>query len=194
MSGTDGAYAVFAILCLVLVGSALIARRPPLGQTVKYALAWVALIAIAFSLFALRGEFSAVGSRLKAELWGTPMRDGEALRIAIAGDGHFWTTASVNGVEARFLIDSGASVTTISRGLARRAGLAGEGRRVLVETANGTVGMDVARADSFAVGHIARTDFPVHVSDRDFANVLGMNYLSTLSGWRVEGRDLVLEP
>ena len=194
MNGNDALYGVATLMMLVMVASALIARRPPLGQTVKYALAWVALIAVAFSLFALRGEFAAVGGRLKAELWGTPMRDGEALRIAIAEDGHFWTTASVNGVEARFLVDSGASVTTISRDLATRAGLAGEGRRVLVETANGTVGMDVARAERFAVGHIARADFPVHVSDRDFANVLGMNYLSTLSGWRVEGRDLVLEP
>jgi aspartyl protease family protein len=194
MNGNDALYGVAALMMLVMVGSALVARRPPLGQTVKYALAWAALIAVAFSLFALRGEFSAVGSRLKAELWGTPMRDGEALRIAIADDGHFWTTASVNGVEARFLVDSGASVTTISRSLATRAGLGGEGRRVLVQTANGMVGMDVARADSFAVGHIARSDFPIHVSDRDFANVLGMNYLSTLSGWRVEGRDLVLEP
>jgi predicted aspartyl protease len=32
----------------------------------------------------------------------------------------------------------------------------------------------------------------VDINDRDETNVLGMNFLSTLSGWRVEGNYLVL--
>ena len=39
---------------------------------------------------------------------------------------------------------------------------------------------------------IARKDVALQIADNDDLNVLGMNYLSTLSRWSVEGRWLVL--
>ena len=112
----------------------------------------------------------------------------------MAEDGHFWVEASVNGHDAPFLVDSGASITTISRETANQAGIETGMRVALVETANGTVPMRPARAESFSVGEIQRSDFGIQVNDRDGANVLGMNFLSSLSGWRVEGNYLVLRP
>ena len=54
--------------------------------------------------------------------------------------------------------------------------------------------MRQSTAERLQLGSIERSDFPVNVSDRDDTNVLGMNFLSSLSGWRVEGHDLVLRP
>jgi aspartyl protease family protein len=108
---------------LVLVGSSLIGMRQPVGKTIKMALAWVAIFGTAFALFSFRSEFSALGSRLKAEAIGSPVQVGEELRIPMAEDGHFWVEANVNGQEAPFLVDSGATVTTVSRETADRAGL-----------------------------------------------------------------------
>ena len=48
------------------------------------------------------------------------------------------------------------------------------------------------RADELAVGGITRNDVALQIADNDDLNVLGMNYLSTLSRWSVEGRWLVL--
>ena len=185
---------LYAVLLLVLVGSSLISMRLPIGKVAKMAAAWVAIFAVGFALFSFRSEFMAVGQRLKAEAVGTPIQVGEELRIPMADDGHFWVEASVNGQEAPFLVDSGASVTTISRATADAAGIATDMRIALVETANGTVQMRRARAGRFSVGSIQREDFSVQVNDHDNSNVLGMNFLSSLSGWRVEGNYLVLQP
>ena len=157
-------------------------------------LAPLGIFALAFAIFSFRSEFMAVGSRLKAEAIGTPIQSGDELRIPMAEDGHFWVEASVNGHDARFLVDSGASVTTISRETANQAGVETGMRVALVETANGTVPMRKARAESFIIGHIQRSDFAIQVNDHDDSNVLGMNFLSSLGSWRVEGNYLVLRP
>jgi aspartyl protease family protein len=51
------------------------------------------------------------------------------------------------------------------------------------------------RIDHLKVGPITRNDFAA-ISAPEFGdmNVLGMNFLSSLSGWGVEGRTLVLTP
>ena len=194
MSDGQGGNLLYMVLLLVLVASSLVGMRLPLGKTVRMAAAWVAIFAVGFVIFSFRSEFMAVGSRLKAEAVGTPIQAGEELRIPMAEDGHFWVEASVNGHEAPFLVDSGASFTTISRETANQAGVETGMRVALVETANGTVQMRKARVDNFSVGAIHRSDFAIQVNDHDGSNVLGMNFLSSLEGWRVEGHYLVMQP
>ena len=192
MSGDEAPRALYLMLLLVLVGSALIGMRLPLAKALKMALAWVAIFAVVFILFAFRDDFSALGQRLRAEATGAPIDQGEELRIPIASDGHFWVEAALNGRSARFMVDSGASVTTISRATAEAAGVKVGSERGYVSTANGVIAMSRARVDRFRVGGIQRTDFRVFVNDADSTNVLGMNFLSSLEGWRVEGNYLVL--
>lgn len=194
MNEDQAPHMLYLALCVVLVASALFSRRLPLGKTMRMAGAWVAIFAAIFAIFSFRSEFMSLGSRLRAEAIGTPIQSGEELRIPMAEDGHFWVEASVNGHDAPFLIDSGASITTISRETANEASIETGMRVAMVETANGTVEMRKARAESFSVGAIQRSDFAVQVNDHDDSNVLGMNFLSSLGGWRVEGHYLVLQP
>ena len=194
MNGDQTAYALYLILFLVLVASSLAARRLPMGKTLKMAATWVAIFAVGFAIFSFRSEFTALGSRLKAEAVGTPIQQGEELRIPMADDGHFWVEASVNGHAVPFLIDSGASITTISKEMADQAGVETGFRVAEVETANGSVLMHHAYADQFDVGEIGRTEFPIFVNANDDSNVLGMNFLSSLDSWRVEGNYLVMKP
>ena len=194
MSGDDSGRMLYLGLCLVLVASSLIGMRLPIGKVFKMLLAWVGIFGIAFALFTFRGEFSALGARLQAEATGAPIETGEEMRIAMRYDGHFWVNASVNGHDAPFLVDSGASVTTISPAVASGAKIATGMRVSTVETANGTVRMEVASAGRFEVGSIAREDFTIYVNRADDTNVLGMNFLSSLTSWRVEGNTLVLRP
>jgi aspartyl protease family protein len=194
MDGTDAPNTFYLLLLLMLVGSSLVAMRLPLAKAARMALAWVAIFGATFAHFSFRSEFSALGARLKAEAIGEPVVAGGELRIPMADDGHFWVDASVNGHEAPFLVDSGASVTTISRAIASEAGVETGIRVAMVETANGVVEMRPARADRFDVGPIARTDFGIQVNEHDESNVLGMNFLSSLGSWRVEGNYLILKP
>ena len=96
----------------------------------------------------------------------------------------------------RFLIDSGATTTSISAETARRAGIeSGSGLPALVRTANGVVPVQRGRAEELKVGTIERRNVAVHISEAfGDMNVLGMNFLSSLSGWGVEGKWLVLKP
>ena len=194
MNGEQMAYALYLVLFLVLVASSLAARRVPFGKTLKMSAIWVGIFALVFALFSFRSEFSSLGSRLKAEAVGTPIQAGEELRVPMAEDGHFWVQATINGHEAAFMVDSGASVTTISKETAEQAGVETGFRVAEVGTANGSVIMRRARAERFQVGGIARTDLSLLVNTHDETNVLGMNFLSSLQSWRVEGNYLVLNP
>lgn len=194
MDGDQAANSLYLVLALMLVASSLIGMRLPVAKVAKMALAWVAIFGVGFVLFSFRSEFSSFGSRLRAEALGTPIQAGDELRIPMAEGGHFWVRARINEQEARFLVDSGATVTTLSGDTAEQAGVEADMRIATVKTANGEVRMRVGTADRFAVGSIVRTDFTVHINDRDDENVLGMNFLSKLDSWRVEGNYLVLKP
>ena len=184
--------AVYYVMAIVLVLSSVLAMRLPLGKALKMALVWILIFAAMFVVFAFRGDFLAFGQRLKAEAFGSAIVNGADVRIPIGEGGHFWVDAIVNGEHGRFLVDSGASVTTISREMAQRARVPDTGQHIVVNTANGPAPATEAYADRLDVQSITRTDFPVQINDRDQTNVLGMNFLSSLRGWRVEGNYLVL--
>ena len=192
--GDNAPYIVFYVLAAVFVASGLIGRRVPLGNAAKMALTWIGIFAVAFAIFAFRGDFSRIGKRLWSEMTGVPIVEGKTVRIPIGEDGHFWVRAKVNGEPVRFMVDSGASITTVSRQTAKACGIKVGTEKAVVSTANGPALVTKATADRLELGSIARTDFPVDVSEQEDMNLLGMNFLSTLSGWRVEGNMLVLQP
>ena len=193
MSESDTPRVIYLVLMIVLVASSLVGMRLPIAKVAKMALAWVAVFGFFFMIFAFRGEFRQLGQRLRAELTGAPLEAGAEIRIAMAEDGHFWVTGQVNGTSARFLVDSGASTTTISQAVARSSKVEPRGTG-LISTANGTVQVARGSAGRIEVGSIERTDFAVLINPNDDTNVLGMNFLSSLRSWRVEGNYLVLRP
>jgi aspartyl protease family protein len=192
LNDVDPPQAVLLLVMLVFVASSLIGMRLPIGKVAKMGLAWVAIFGVGFALFAFRDDFSAMGQRLRAEATGAPMVEGDEVRIPVSEDGHFWVSADLNGHQTRFLVDSGASITTVSPETARAAALQPGMRVAMVETANGVVRMRRATANRFQLGPMERSDLSVNINERDSSNVLGMNFLSSLSGWGVQGNYLVL--
>ncbi len=189
---------VYLIGVLVLVASALMVRRIPFGQGLKMFAGWVLIFLAAFVAFTLKDDFMALGKRVLAESrgQGEMVAVGREIRIRKAMDGHFWVNGELNGHKVRFLVDSGATVTSISTQTARLAEIApGDGLPAMVQTANGVVPVRRARAERLKVGSIERRNLAVHVSEAfGPMNVLGMNFLSSLSSWGVEGQWLVLKP
>jgi aspartyl protease family protein len=184
---------VYILMAIMLVLGALMARREPVAKLVTMALAWLVIFAAGFVLFTFRDDFGYLAQRLKAEAVGTPVTQGKETRIPMAIDGHFWVDARLNGRDVRFLVDSGATMTTIDRETANATGVAVSPRRdQFVRTGNGVIRVSSGRADELSVGDIERRNVALQVADNDDLNVLGMNYLSTLSRWGVEGRWLIL--
>ncbi len=184
---------VYILMAMMLVLGSLMVRREPILKLVKIALAWVVIFAAGFVLFTFRDDFGYLTQRLKAEAIGTPVSVGRETRIPMALDGHFWVQAQLNGSDVRFLVDSGATMTTIDRKTANRAGISVSPRAdEFVRTGNGIIRVSTGRAGTLNVGTIERNDVGLQIADNDDLNVLGMNYLSSLSRWGVEGRWLVL--
>lgn len=198
MSGDQTASLVFAVTMLVFVASGLVARRLPIGQMAKMAAVWVAIFAAGILMFSYRGELLGVWQRVNSELLGASAETvGDTLRVRQSPDGHFWVTASVNGSEHRFLVDSGATTTALSVDTARAAGIEVDdsGFPVTISTANGVIEARRARIARFVVGPIVSEDLAAIVSPAfGSTNVVGMNFLSSLASWRVEGQTLVLMP
>ena len=186
---------LYILMASMLVIGALMARREKFARLATMALAWVVIFAGGFVLFTFRDDLGWVAQRLRAEATGAPVEQGETIRIPMAIDGHFWVSGEINGEPVKFLVDSGATMTTIGSETASRASVAiNPGRDQLVRTGNGIIRVASSRADQLAIGPIQRDGMRLHVAQGEDLNVLGMNFLSTLERWGVEGRWLVLVP
>lgn len=185
---------VYILMAVMIVAGALIGGRGRIVRALFASLALASLFAAGFIVFAFRDDLGYLGQRLRAEATGEPVRIGRTLRIPMSIDGHFWVEARVDGTPVKFLVDSGATMTTIDRATARRAGLAVNPQRdQLVRTGNGMIRVSSATAREIAIGPIDRRRVRMHIAEMDNINVLGMNFLSSLDRWGVEGRWLVLE-
>jgi aspartyl protease family protein len=184
---------VYILMAMMLVLGSLMTRREPAARLLTMALAWIVIFAAGFVLFTFRDNFGWVAQRLKAEAVGTPVEQGRETRIPMAIDGHFWVVGRLNGERVRFLVDSGATMTTVDRDTALKAGVAVSPERdQFVRTGNGIIRVSSGRAARLKIGGIERQDVGLQIADNDDLNVLGMNFLSSLSRWGVEGRWLVL--
>ncbi|WP_375402858.1 TIGR02281 family clan AA aspartic protease [uncultured Sphingomonas sp.] len=179
-------------LLLLLPLSALFARRSTLRQTLRSLVAWIAIFGIGLAAVQYRDRLPDFGQLIDDQ-------DvvGQETRIRMSPDGHFWAKVTVNGVGRRMLVDSGATLTAISEETAREAGIetGTGGVPILLRTANGTVAARRGTADQVQVGSVRTEKLRVVVSSAfGDVDVIGMNFLSRLASWRVEGSTLILTP
>ena len=192
MSGDRAADFLMYAAMLVLPLSALLARRVPLKRTLAMAMAWIAIFAVGLLAATQRDRLSGI-----AALFGDQQVQGSETRISMADDGHFWAEVTINGVRRRMLIDSGATTTALSAATAAAARLDTDESPfpAVLETANGMVSARTATVAELTVGNVTAREFGVVVSPAfGDTDVLGMNFLSRLASWRVEGRTLILVP
>ena len=109
---------------------------------------------------------------------------GAGQRSVLTADaqGHFFTTAAVNGVSMRFMVDTGATMVTIGSDDARRAGvnyLSGE--RGMMQSANGLVAAWRVKFDTVRLGEITLNNVDGIVIEGNRLGshgLLGMSFLN----------------
>jgi len=198
MNGVDPVNILWLIGALVLALSALSARRMRFGDILRALLRWAIIGGLIWAVLTHREQVETLVN-MAAERLGIGQQEvsGDSVRITMGPDGHFWARATLNGVPKRMLIDSGATITALSESTARDVGIAPStgGFPVVLATANGTIAAQRATIKRVTVGGLSTDDLGVVVSPSfGEMNVLGMNFLSRLGSWRVEGRTLILEP
>jgi aspartyl protease family protein len=177
----------------------LIARRFRVVGRLLSATALVAAFGLIVMLVGERGKFDPMFARVASLLHLDQGQQvaGKETRVPMADDGHFWVTVKFGDVERKMLVDSGATVTALSTETAQAAGLKPSPSPfpMIIQTANGSVRAETATVPELRIGNIVARDLPVVTSpafgDMD---VVGMNFLSRLKSWRVEGRTLILTP
>lgn len=199
LTGGNVEYLIYLIALLLVVSVlSLPLRRLGFGRLLTYAAAWIAIFGGGW--FVLERSPAAMRYVERAQLpeqveaLSGPEEGGE-VRVRAALDGHFWVRASVNGQPVRFLVDTGASDVVLSLATARRVGIDVEALRFdrAGIAANGPVRAASARVDRFVVGPIVRERLPVSILQGNLEiNLLGMRFLRSLEGWRVERDTLVL--
>lgn len=188
--------AISAILISVL-GGMLIGLSPWLGKFLR-GLGNLGLVAALLLTVAQAARMSS--SSDVALTWAGMQKQevaGDTTRIPLSPDGHFWIKARVNGEQRRFLVDTGATLTAISANTAMAAGVepGPMDRALVLQTANGAVQAQTAVLSELRFGNIVARDLDVVITPgMGETNVIGMNLLSRLASWRVEGRTLILTP
>jgi aspartyl protease family protein len=96
--------------------------------------------------------------------------------------GHFFTTATVNGISIRFIVDTGASMVTLSASDAKRAGVSYlSAPRGLLQTANGIVAAYRVKLDTVQLGPITLHNVDGVVVESNAlggAGLLGLSFLN----------------
>lgn len=198
MNGDQGASAVFYLLLLIIPLGALLARRLPLGRTAIMALAWVGIFATGLVVVSLFQRASWLSSSVSEVVFGPDQSVvGGELRVPMGQDGHFHVRATINGVARDMMVDSGATTIALSTETAKAANINLDESPfpVVLDTANGTTTARRVTIGDLQVGPISAKDIEASASDNlGTQDLLGMNFLSKLKAWRVEGKTLILIP
>ena len=193
-------YYVAAAVAALIAVNLIIARIPLIGRLLRIAV-WGVIAMLVIGAVEQRSLFDPYFAKITHFLKLDPPDDqqvsGKELRIPMSRDGHFWVRARINGIDRKLLVDSGATITALSVDTAEAAGLTPERSPfpIILKTANGAVAARTARVATLRIGNVVARNLPVVVSPSfGDTEVIGMNFLSKLKSWRVEGSVLILEP
>lgn len=126
---------------------------------------------------------------------GNQSSSGSGRTVVIPADsrGHFYATGSINGASMNFMVDTGATLVSMGRSDALKAGIDfTKGEPGISQTANGSTRVWRVRLDSVRVGDVTlhNVDGVVHSSDLPFV-LLGASFLNRME-MRRDGAALML--
>lgn len=99
-----------------------------------------------------------------------------SMEVQRQANGHFYLPGTIENVPVTFMVDTGASVTSISSDLARQAGIR-NCKEMQFQTANGTANGCIALVPHMTLGNFVLQNITVAVLPNMEANLLGANVL-----------------
>lgn len=124
-----------------------------------------------------------------------PAPRGDTVILTADPRGHYTANARVNGAPAQFIVDTGATMVTISTREARRLGIDyTRGDQRMAVTANGPVPVYLLKLDEMQVGDVTlrNVDAAIQEGDGLTVNLLGMSFLNRVE-MRQEASSLTLK-
>ncbi len=188
----------FGGICLILAGSIIDGFRRHWTYGVQsVALSGGILVALLVA-YGSRNELQTVLDRAIGDisLGRTVVTPEGEVVAARRSDGSFVVTGKVNGREARFIFDTGASTVVLRAENAAALGIKTEtlNYSIPVSTANGTALAASIVIERLSVGPITERNVRALVARSGVlhANLLGMTFLERLASYEVRGNRLIL--
>ncbi|WP_337880175.1 TIGR02281 family clan AA aspartic protease [Rheinheimera sp.] len=124
-------------------------------------ISWLLLLGLLYWFFA---DYISLQINPNQQLQSQTGLSGEKITVLKRNSsGHYVGTALFNGVEAQFMLDTGATTVAVSEQAAVRLGMP-KGRAYPVSTANGTSTAYDSRLSSLQLGDIVLTDIRASIS------------------------------
>jgi aspartyl protease family protein len=167
---------------------------------IGWALRWVAwccgIVLLCAGLVRLSPEFS-VDRTAKSDPAARAAEVGSAVNTLVYPaneQGHVILEAAVNGASVRLLVDTGASLVTLTQADARAAGIS-SGELVFnhrASTANGPARMAAVRLREIRIGQLSIYDVPAAVMEHLNISLLGMSFLGRLQSYEMRDGKLTI--
>jgi aspartyl protease family protein len=168
------------------------------GVVIGWALRWVLLCCgvVLLGIGILDRGAALLPDRAKQSGSGAPAAAPVSNTIVYATNesGHVVLGAAVNGIPVRMLVDTGASLVTLTQADARAAGIAPaelifNGR---AETANGSARMAPVTLREIRIDQLSIYDVPAAVLENLNVSLLGMSFLSKLQAYEMRDGKLTI--
>jgi aspartyl protease family protein len=168
---------------------------PMIGWALRWALLWGGIAVLCAAVFGRGGALlqppTAVPTgdqRVEgppATAAGGPV---DSLSYPADANGHVMVEAEIDGTPLRLLVDTGASLVSLTLADARAAGIAPDslaftGRAM---TANGTTGLAPVIVHEIRIGQLVVTNVPAAVFQNLDVSLLGMSFLTRLRSYRMD--------
>jgi aspartyl protease family protein len=194
--------AITAVMVFVGLG---LWSRSTFGRAVRHALGWLMIggvVAVAHSnwqaieLAARRmvGELTPPIASVEPEI----STGGERIVIERTKGTPFRVPVEINGAKVTMMVDTGASIVTLSHEDAKAAGINVDklDYTVSIFTANGKSNAAGVKLDRVAIGTIERRNVRALVAREGMLerSLLGLSFLDTLTGYSIAGDRLEMRP
>lgn len=202
---SDGPVRLVYFVALLLFITATLVRRVGFREVTRAVFGWAAIFLVVVAAYAYRIELAGVGGRVLGVLVpGMPIsgqiagESGDSVVIMRNGDGHFAVRAGIDGVQTSMLVDTGASLVTLTPEDAASVGI-DTGSLAFgtpIQTANGMIQAAPITIARISIGSIERRNIRALVAPPGALqeSLLGMSFLNSLSGYSISGDRLVIKP
>jgi aspartyl protease family protein len=166
-------------------------------QLLKYSSAWLGIFCVIFLGYVYQNTLSDVLATLKNHLMPYAGKENSDGSVSFIRDqnGHFQIEALVEGKPIRFMVDTGATRTTLTVEDAESLGINTQNLSYdqLTHTANGSVYVAKIRLSDIKIGPIVVLAVRASViKNMDGCSLLGMSFLEKIKGYKVEEDRLTL--
>lgn len=191
----------YAGILVTVIAAGIVSSDISLSHILKSTLIWLALLAILISCYTNRYHLQDIahnisGGLIPASVLSIALSNRNTVTINQSSNGHYQIKGIVNNHNVYFLIDTGATSIMLTNQTAIDLGLNIQNLHytTTVSTANGKINAAQIRLNTITIGSITRNNLSALIAPAGTSsdNLLGMNFINTLSSTAIRGSQLML--